>query len=640
MATKKFSQFTNGSTGQAPTDTLVGLDLSLATNVQNTYWTLNDLFSNPTRNITDKAMRWNAPGVAPALSASGEASLYFNGTQFLASYNGAAYAALAGAAPGGSGSMLQYRSSLTAFGGVTGSSVSGANITMTGTMQAVIKDYGGQVFNAQSYGWLPDSTDHSVEALALLTTVYNAGGGTIYFPPATGTYRCDSQLFIPNDSASPQPNQPSMQLLGAGANKQWYNSGTSILDLRYTAVDGNAKIETRGKGTLFINNLTIKDGGASNATPFVHTTNTTIYVSECTFIGTGNVAQDFIVLGGTGTSLTGLVNAPFQGYGTTIRNNHFRNGNRGLYGLNFANAVVFDSNSFQGNTGTRAIEFDGSAGGGQVDYANVISNNTIEMDVYTYGIVFNTAKENLCIGNGFHDPGASCIAYHHFTNLSTQNKIIGCSSTSSKLMIDGDATSYNATTIIDAQSGRLDPTGSGSASSQLTYGCVITGTYDSSKNYPGPLTVSSQFVPARRVSIGFDDTLGRGVIDAATSPTPSVLALTSTAGVTLYRRVVAKTSDYVVLATDTNTFFTNTGAGGAVIFTLPTPVAGMTYEIYRDFNQAVTVDVGGSVTIQSGASVTSAGGQVTLDAVGSKIRLVAITTTKWAADTTGAVTFS
>lgn len=117
MANRKFSQFTAGGTNQSPTDTLVGLDVSLSAAAQNTYWTLNDLFSNPTRNITDKAMRWNAPGGAPSLSAGGEASLYFDGTSLLVSYNGGAYSALgsAGGITGGvNGNIIKATAATTA----------------------------------------------------------------------------------------------------------------------------------------------------------------------------------------------------------------------------------------------------------------------------------------------------------------------------------------------------------------------------------------------------------------------------------------------------------------------------------------------------------------------------------------------
>jgi len=117
----------------------------------------------------------------------------------------------------------------------------------------------------------------------------------------------------------------------------------------------------------------------------------------------------------------------------------------------------------------------------------------------------------------------------------------------------------------------------------------------------------------------------------------------TTAGVgfvNMGRAVTAKTSGYSVVVNDSNTFFTNTGAGGSVTFTLPTPVVGMMYEFYRDANQTVVIDVSTGVTIQVGASTTTSGGDVTLDAVGSSIRITAISTTQWVGSSVGTLTFN
>jgi hypothetical protein len=112
------------------------------------------------------------------------------------------------------------------------------------------------------------------------------------------------------------------------------------------------------------------------------------------------------------------------------------------------------------------------------------------------------------------------------------------------------------------------------------------------------------------------------------------------AGLLSGRVVTAKTSDYPVVALDSNRFFTNTGASATVIFTLPTPVAGMTYEFYRDANFTVQLTAPASTTVRVGASVTTAAGNVTLDAVGSRIRIVAISATQYVGDLTGTATFN
>jgi len=111
-------------------------------------------------------------------------------------------------------------------------------------------------------------------------------------------------------------------------------------------------------------------------------------------------------------------------------------------------------------------------------------------------------------------------------------------------------------------------------------------------------------------------------------------------GVNMGRVVSAKATDYTVVVNDSYTYFTNTGAGGSVTFTLPTPVVGMMYEFYRDANQTVVIDVGSGVTIQVGASATTSGGDVTLDAVGSSIRITAISTKQWVGSSVGTLTFN
>lgn len=130
-----------------------------------------------------------------------------------------------------------------------------------------------------------------------------------------------------------------------------------------------------------------------------------------------------------------------------------------------------------------------------------------------------------------------------------------------------------------------------------------------------------------------------------TSPNANQIALrnsafTAPAALLASRVVTTKTADYIVLSSDTNAFFDNTGASGTVNFTLPTAAAGLTCEFYRDANQTVQVTAGASTTIRVGTSVSTSGGNVTLDAVGSKIRLVAISTTQWVGDLTGAATFA
>lgn len=98
------------------------------------------------------------------------------------------------------------------------------------------------------------------------------------------------------------------------------------------------------------------------------------------------------------------------------------------------------------------------------------------------------------------------------------------------------------------------------------------------------------------------------------------------------RAVTAKTADYTVVVNDSNRFFTNTGAAGTVNFTLPTASAGLTYTFYIDASQTLTITAGTSTTIRSGSSVTASAGNITSNTVGNTVRLVAISSTQWVAE--------
>jgi len=107
------------------------------------------------------------------------------------------------------------------------------------------------------------------------------------------------------------------------------------------------------------------------------------------------------------------------------------------------------------------------------------------------------------------------------------------------------------------------------------------------------------------------------------------------------RAVTAKTADYTVVINDSNRFFTNTGASGTVNFTLPTASAGLTYTFYIDASQTLTITAGASTTIRSGSSVTASAGNITSNTVGNLVRLVAISSTQWVAESiTGSWTFN
>lgn len=386
-----------------------------------------------------------------------------------------------------------------------------------------INDKGGQVFNAISYGWVCNGTDQSVAALALLATVSAAGGGTIYFPKCTSTYRADSQLLIPNDAMS-IPNQVNIRMTGAGGGQIWGDAardsvGAAVLDLRYTAVDGNAKIESRGAGSLLIDNLTFKDGGASNATPFVHSTNTTLTIRGNTFLGSGSATQDAIVLGGASNQTAGSgVTAPFQGYGTIIDSNQFRNLNRGVYGRTFSNSVVVTNNSWLAPAGTRAIEFAATTGNPPDTITGlVVTGNLVEMSSpMVYGIVLQAVRSSYLAGNSFYDWGGAAVSDYRFIAGSMAgtwyNTVVKALNGTTTLSQTGDSTQLTLNTFLGAFPG-TNIVGDGSAASEFSKGVEVKGTRVPSDGASGPFCVRDEFVSAANICIGVDGTNGVSYID-------------------------------------------------------------------------------------------------------------------------------
>jgi hypothetical protein len=74
-----------------------------------------------------------------------------------------------------------------------------------------------------------------------------------------------------------------------------------------------------------------------------------------------------------------------------------------------------------------------------------------------------------------------------------------------------------------------------------------------------------------------------------------------------WQRVVAKTANYTLVEADNNTLFTNTGATGAVTFTLPTPRLGFRcgFFVAADQNVTVTGTPANSLVVLNNASATN-----------------------------------
>jgi hypothetical protein len=300
-----------------------------------------------------------------------------------------------------------------------------------------VLDGGGQVYNVQAFGILPNGTDYSTQFAALLTTVYNAGGGQIYFPAAIAAnkYRFNSCFTLPNDGASPKPTQPPLRIFGAGSSPNSAESsgdlsyGGSTLDFRCTS--GTAWFDTRGKGLLEIDHLSITNGNIGGATvPMVQTTNTIVRVHDNLFLGQANLGgntstQDAIYLGGTTITEDGSATAAFQGYGTVIEKNNFNRIRRGVYLRTYANGVVIRDNTWWNLCGaadatTAALDFNG---GPSVIVGGMVAGNLFE--TYNYSLVINLVSTlNVTFsGNNFYDASAQTTYYMQFDAASSKNMI-------------------------------------------------------------------------------------------------------------------------------------------------------------------------------------------------------------------------
>lgn len=95
------------------------------------------------------------------------------------------------------------------------------------------------------------------------------------------------------------------------------------------------------------------------------------------------------------------------------------------------------------------------------------------------------------------------------------------------------------------------------------------------------------------------------------------------------RWVVPKTANYTVVTADKSTLFTNTGAGGAINFSLPAAVVGNTYTFSVEAAQTLTCTANGTDTIRMAATVSGAGGTIASATIGTVWTIVCTQTGKW-----------
>lgn len=96
--------------------------------------------------------------------------------------------------------------------------------------------------------------------------------------------------------------------------------------------------------------------------------------------------------------------------------------------------------------------------------------------------------------------------------------------------------------------------------------------------------------------------------------------------------VQAKTADYTVKTSENGTAFTNTGASGAVVLTLPAATVGLHYYFGVGAAQALRIDPNGTETISlpSNGVPGAAGKYLEADAAGETVHLMCVVAGNWA----------
>ena len=324
--------------------------------------------------------------------------------------------------------------------------------------------------DVRTFGAVGDGVTDDTPAVQAAINSLAALGGVVVIPE--GHYIIDGQIVLPNyQHVSGILRQAPIKLEGAGAylaprsESDLTPERGSILDLRYG--DG-PKIATYGLGMLEATGVTFAHLAMDvDDEPFIYTTGTTLHIHDCAFYGRlgglGQAGNDAIVLGGTDPADPGGAdpNAPFQGYGTVIRDNFFNRIRRAVYGRVFANGVAFYGNTIWSGCGTdlpdgAAIEIDGDPDGLSSQSASgwYVAGNLIEMVNYPYGIKIRESQRNAFIANNFFDPGAVVQAHYRFEDSGKLNYVLAGFHEDDKPFVEDHAIGNARSTVVDFHQNR------------------------------------------------------------------------------------------------------------------------------------------------------------------------------------------
>lgn len=111
--------------------------------------------------------------------------------------------------------------------------------------------------------------------------------------------------------------------------------------------------------------------------------------------------------------------------------------------------------------------------------------------------------------------------------------------------------------------------------------------------------------------------------------TTTTIDVSTIVGVTQIVEAVLTTKN--VSAAEARELYTNEGDADGSIINLPTAAAGLTYTIYVQAAQTITVNASTGDTLRLAGAVSASAGNITSNTVGSSVTLVAINATEWVA---------
>lgn len=348
----------------------------------------------------------------------------------------------------------------------------GTSLSVTSTLQGVLQDIGGEVYNVKSYGAIGNGTADDTSAIN--STITAAGtNGTVFFPP--GTYRLTAQLTIDSNIRLVGSGMRSTVLLRAhtaahvlALNGTTTTNGASVFDL---SIDGNRTSFTGAADEIAI-------GGTGNIISRVRITNfdaigiqaygkrQRIFQCEIVGVASASVGSTFGIWAQDNAGVEDLVVDQcdirdcrlngFFGAGTVV-NSYFKGNHRQVTPTGGGQlALGSDAGSLQSLAANNVIDQGGGAGASGFELlGNVKVSENFVGNQGNAGIVIQQGTQTEVVNNTVYNSAMAGIAVvANVTDFTIANNnvynngtygIIVSSGTSNRYVITGNNCNTNTT---------------------------------------------------------------------------------------------------------------------------------------------------------------------------------------------------